>query len=252
MHRNGELKRNAFGGLDCDELLKTLDFVTVTYLHSAASSPLISKGCELGGTLANCIKFPKGSHWLWLCSSKLQWAPGVIQLRHNGYAVPVTLGADLRGRVHFPQRLCRESSDLDDTGIDSLLTQLGRPAEVADEMLERVKGNFTNSFDDFDGFIDAAIVLMFAVQPGRTCSTCATSLMLLELLAGKHLPAEPHERPLTLGDALRLGSPKRSTAAIRKELSILRHWLDATELRVDYNQLSVKGRILKLLRTYLG
>ena len=32
----------------------------------------------------------------------------------------------------------------------------------------------------------------------------------------------------------------------------MRHWLDLTELLDDYNQLSVKGRILKLLRTYLG
>jgi hypothetical protein len=35
-------------------------------------------------------------------------------------------------------------------------------------------------------------------------------------------------------------------------LHIVRHWLDLTEALDGYNQLSVKGRILKLLRTHLG
>lgn len=128
---------------------------------------------------------------------------------------------------------------------------MGNAAEVAREMLERVRGNFCNSFQVHDDFIDAVIVLLFGVQASRNWSNCATSLMLLELIAGKHCLASPGASLLTLSKAFHDGG-KRSTAHVHRDLGIVRHWLDMTEPLGEYNQLSVKGRILKLLRTYLG
>jgi hypothetical protein len=251
MHRNGELRRNPFGGVGCDELLKTLDFVTATYVHMARESPQISREFTTPAGFFNSINFPKGRHWLWLCSSSFKWAPAQIQLRHDGPVVPVTLGEDLNARVRFPPEVCSERADLDSLEIDALFTQLGS-AEVAGEMLERVRGNSSNSFNAYDGFIDAAIVLMFGVEARRNWSMCATSLMLLELMAGKKPCADKSNKPFTWANAFHHERRKRPMATTREELSIMQHWLELTELLGDYNQLSVKGRILKLLRTYLG
>jgi hypothetical protein len=252
MHWNGELRRNPFGGVDCDELLKTLDFVTVTYVHRARESPQISRELGTPAGFFNRIDFPKGRHWLWLCSSGFKWAPAQIQLRHGSCVVPVTLGEDLNARVHFPRQQCNDRADLGYPVIEGLITQLGHSAEVAREMLERVQGNSRKSFNEYDGVIDAAVVLMFGVETGRKLSMCATSLMLLELIAANKPCADPCDKPFTWASAFHQERRKRPMAAIRAELSIMRHWLELTELLGDYNQLSVKGRILKLLRTYLG
>ena len=70
--------------------------------------------------------------------------------------------------------------------------------------------------------------------------------------ARQFLASRSHEPGLTLASAFRKGAGKPSIAAIHRDLHIVRHWLDLTEALDGYNQLSVKGRILKLLRTHLG
>lgn len=256
MHWNDEPKRNPFGGLDCDELLKTLDFVTATYVHRVRESPQITREFTPTAGFFNNIIFPRGRHWLWLCSNKVgtnfAWAPARIQLRHNGFIVQVLAREDMRPGVRFPQELCTDRADLDYLEIDAVFTRLGHPAKIAEEMLERLQGNSRRSFGTYDGFIDALLVLLFAVKAGRNCSTCSTSLMLLELMACQHPHADPSKKPFTLADAFQHDSQTDPMAMIQRELNILRHWLAMTELQDSYNQLSVKGRILKLMRTYLA
>jgi len=255
MHWNDEPRRNPLEGLNCGELLKTLDFVTLTYLQGARESPHISKEFTPNAGLFNNIYSPRGRHWLWLCSSNAGpnwWVPARVQLRHDGFVVPVVARDNLDARVHFPKELCNDGTDLDYPDIGAIFTQLGHAPEVAQEMLERVMGNFRNSFKAYDGFIDAVIVLMFGVQAGRNWSTCATSLMLLELIANRHPCASQTHKLVTLASAFHSEGGKSSMASIHRDLDIVRHWLDLTELLDSYNQLSVKGRILKLLRTYLG
>jgi hypothetical protein len=219
-------------------------------------APQMSREFTPAAGFFNSIHFPKGRHWLWLCSSKarpgFKWVPARIQLRHNSFIVPVLPREDSIARVHFPQELCNGRTDLDHLEIHAIFTQLAHPAEVAQEMLERVKGNSRSTFKPYDGFNDAVIVLMFGVEAGRNCSAFATSLMLLELIAAQHPHADQCNQPFTLANAFRREGGKRPMAGIREELTVMRHGLDLTELLGDYNQLSVKGRILKLLRTYLG
>jgi hypothetical protein len=255
MHWNDEPRRNPLEGLDCGELLKTLDFVTLTYLQGARETPQISTEFMPNAGLVNSIDSPRGRHWLWLCSSNAGpsgWVPARIQLRHDGFIVPVMANENLDARVHFPKELCSGGTDLDYPEIAAMFTQLGHGPEVAQEMLERVKGNFRNSFKAYDGFIDAVIVLMFGVEAGRNWSTCATSLMLLELVATQYPCASQTDKPVTLAGAFHMADGRSSMASIHRNLGVVRHWLDLTEQLDGYNQLSVKGRILKLLRTYLG
>lgn len=246
--------RNPFDSLDCGELLRTLDFVTLSYIQGTREPPRItSTFIEDKGRL-NSIDRPSGRHWLWLCSRKPGpegWIPAMVQLREHGFVVPVTAGGDGDARVHFPRELCGDATDLNHCEIGDMFNRLGSAAEIAREMLARVRGKFLNSFQVHDGFIDAVIVLLFGVQASRNWANCATSLMLLELIAGKHCAASQGASLFTLAGAFQEGG-KRSTADVHRDLGIVRHWLDMTEPLGEYNQLSVKGRILKLLRTYLG
>lgn len=255
MHWNDEPRPSPLVGLDCGELLNTLDFVTLSYVHGARDSPRISSEFSEGTGVVNSIDSPRGRHWLWLCGSPegpSSWVPARIQLRQDGFIVPVLARENLDAGVHFPKELCVGGTDLGYPEIGDVFAQLGHAPEVAQEMLERVKGNFSKSFKAYDGFIDAVIVLMFGVEAGKKLSTCATSLMMLELIAAEHPCASHGNTLLTLASAFRKGAGKPSIAAIHRDLHIVRHWLDLTESLDGYNQLSVKGRILKLLRTHLG
>lgn len=255
MQWNDEPSPSPLVGLDCGELLKTLDFVTLSYIQGARESPRITREFTPSGGLVHNIDSPRGRHWLWLCASGTGpswWVPARIQLRRDGFVVPVIARENLDSAVHFPAEHCVGGTNLGYPEIGDVLAQLGHATEVAQEMLERVRGNFSKSFNAYDGFIDAVIVLLFGVEAGTNVSTCATSLMLLELIAGEHSCAGQGNAVLTLAGAFHKGAGKQSVAAIHRELHIVRLWLDMTELLDGYNQLSVKGRILKLLRTHLG
>ncbi len=182
-----KLIRNKYQDLDWGQLLNVLDSVTVEFITSAKVKPDMGiKEFYPGLGLIDSIVYPKGSNWLWLCSDKvgpnLNWVPATIQLRYNGFAVRV-LKRDADARVCFPSQFFTRE-DLRYFEIGLIFKQMDRSADVATEMLERVKGNYGKSFGtDYDGFIDAMIVLLFGVEAARNWSTCATSLMLLELIA---------------------------------------------------------------------
>jgi hypothetical protein len=54
-----------------------------------------------------------------------------------------------------------------------------------------------------------------------------------------------------VGWELEVSRDPKHHMVVYREASVLRHWLEFTETRVDYKDLSVEERILKLLGTYL-
>jgi len=202
---NDKLSRAHFQGMGWGDLLQTLDSTTIAYIKDAKQSPKIEKEFVPKTGLVSCISFPKGRQWLWLCSAKagpkLSWVPARIQLRHNGFMVWVLAREEFDVRVYFPKEVCDTRTDLRYFEIGAIFKKLGHDAEVANEMLWRVKGQFKTSFKPYDGFIDAMIVLMFGVEAGRNWSSCATSLMLLELIAWKQTYGSQGTKLFTLAKA---------------------------------------------------
>ena len=183
------LTANQYGGLDWGQLLAVLDRAVLAHMadYGQIRPYIVRQPAQTPSGFHFSIYSPCRAHWLWLCRDKtgavLNWLPATIQLRPHGFVIYVELRNGNDARVHFPEGFA-ERTDWRYFEIGRVFRQIGRDQEVALEILDRVRGLFTRSFGRrVDAVIDSMIVLLFGVESARNWATCATSLMLLELIA---------------------------------------------------------------------
>jgi hypothetical protein len=130
------------------------------------------------------IDLPSGSNWLWLCSEKRGpvpgWLPAFIRLADTDPGVWVIGRGEFDVRVYFP--LDHPRQDLRYHEIGDYLSVIEDQATFAQDILNRMRGMPIVSRAHAP-FIDGLTVLLFGVEASRNWASCATTLMLLELIA---------------------------------------------------------------------
>lgn len=121
------------------------------------------------------------------------WLPCTVHLNIDKNGTPVKINQ--KGLVIFPSGKL-DSYDEITSKIANILTETGlNDADLVNNLLNRLSGgNYTDSLQEHQHFLDCLITLIFAVETSRNNDTVLTALMLFDLIKTDRAYGRYHSR----------------------------------------------------------